>query len=614
MTVRLPISGTPVRVDFDPDQTRQRFVEERDKRFKREALEQFQGLSDVLDFEDVDRYAEPVIREAVIEEVEVAILGGGFGGLCAGAHLTQQGVTDFRIIEQGGDFGGTWYWNRYPGVQCDVESHIYMPLLDETGYVPSQHYADGDEIFEHARRIGRHFDLYPAALFQTTVTTVKWHDDEDRWEVRTDRGDVIKARFVMRSNGVINKPQIPKVPGINDFRGKIFHTSRWDYGYTGGDQHGDLENLRDKRVAIVGTGATAIQAVPFLAEYAQQLFVVQRTPSTVGVRDNRPTDPEWAANLKPGWQAARKHNFNSILNGHDPDENLVGDSWTQLFSNIDGRHLVDVPPASLPLEDQMALAEIADMSHVHAIHDRIDGIVEDPDTAEALKPWYGYLCKRPGFNDGYYPAFNRASVKLVSAPGGIDGITETGLVVGGTQYDVDLIIFATGFETGSSESSRYGYDLIGRTGQSLSDHFADGTKTLHGLITHGFPNFFELGLSQNAYLLNYGYMLDRKAHHAARVIGHALEHEVTTVEPTLEAQDAWVRVVREAAKPHLQYVSACTPGYFNGYYNGQGDVSRSIFADVYRISEIDFWEMLDRWWDAGTFEGLTLSTPVSANR
>ncbi|GAA1450049.1 NAD(P)/FAD-dependent oxidoreductase [Mycobacterium cookii] len=609
MTVRLPVSGTPVRVDFDPDQTRRRFAEQRDKRLKREPLGQFQGLSDVLELEYVDRFADPVVRDALIEDVEVAILGGGFGGLCAGARLTEQGVTDFRIIEHGGDFGGTWYWNRYPGVQCDVESHIYMPLLDETGYVPSKRYADGDEIFEHAQRIGRHFDLYRTALFQTTVIATEWQADVARWEVRTDRGDVIRARFLLRSNGPLSKPQVPRLPGINDFRGKIFHTSRWDYDYTGGDQHGGLENLRDKRVAIVGTGATAIQAVPYLAEYAKELLVVQRTPSTVGVRANKPTDPAWAADLEPGWQADRIHNFNNVVNGHDPDENFVGDFWTEVFPNATGRKLVDVPPASLPLEDQMALAEIADMNATHAIHDRINGIVEDPNTAEGLKPWYGFLCKRPVFNDEYYPAFNRPTVKLVSAPGGIEGITGTGLVVDGTAYDVDLIIFATGFETGSSTSSRYGYDIIGRDGLSLADHFADGTKTLHGQFTHGFPNFLELGLSQNAYLVNYTYMLDRKAHHAARIIAHALDHGVSTIEPVLEAQDAWVETVRAAAQPHLHYVSTCTPGY----YSGQGDISRAFFTDVYRISEVDYWNMIDRWWAAGTFEGLTLHTPATAN-
>ena len=610
MTVRLPVSGTPVHVDFDPDQTRQRFAEERDRRLKRETLGQFQGLSDVLEFEDVDRYAEPFVRDAVVEDVEVAILGGGFGGLCAGAYLSEQGVTDFRIVEQGGDFGGTWYWNRYPGVQCDVESHIYIPLLEETGYIPSKRYADGDEILDHARRIGEHFNLYRAALFQTLVTSTVWLPNKQRWEVRTNRGDVMRARFVVRCNGVINKPQVPRIPGINDFTGKIFHTSRWDYDYTGGNQHGNLDKLRDKRVAIVGTGASGVQAVSYVAASAKELLVVQRTPSTVGARDNRATDPDWAAGLEPGWQSARHRNFNGLVNGHDLEEDLVSDNWTRVFPYLNGHALIDVDPSSLPVEDQMALAEIADMQLTLDIHKRIDAIVEDEATAAALKPWYGYLCKRPGFNDGYYPAFNRPSVNLISAPTGVDALTETGIVVAGKTYDVDLVIFATGFETGSSSPSRYGYDVTGRNGQLLSDYFSDGTKTLHGLVTHGFPNFFELGLSQNAYLVNFAYMLDRKAHHVARIINHAVRHEINSIEPDLEAQNAWVSKVQQAAEGYLQYSSTCTPGY----YNGQGDVSHAFFQDAYRISEVDFWDQMDTWWDAGTFEGLTLHTLVPANQ
>lgn len=609
MTVQLPISGIPVDVDFDPQQIRQRYAEERNKRLKKETLAQFQGLSNVHELHGAgDPYTERVERAAVTEEVEVAVLGGGFGGLLAGAYLTRAEVTDFRIIEQGGDFGGTWYWNRYPGVQCDVESFIYLPLLEETGYIPSKRYVDGAEIYEHARRIGTHFDLYRSALFHTSVTELTWREDVERWEVRTDRGDTVHARFVLRANGPFNKPQLPKVPGIQEFRGKLLHTSRWDYDYTGGGPGGDLSKLRDKRVAVVGTGATAIQAIPFLAKDAQELFVIQRTPSVVGARDNRPTDPAWVAGLQPGWQRERHHNFNTFCNGNRAEENLVDDVWTRIFVDMQGQQFVEVPVENLAVEDQFALAEIADMSMMRDIHRRVDQIVADRTTAESLKPWFGFICKRPTFNDEYLESFNLPSVHLVDAPGGVDAITSSGLIANGTHYEVDCIIFATGYETGSATADRYGYDIVGRDGLSLREYFSDGTKTLHGFYTHGFPNFMELELSQNAYVVNYAYMLDRKARHAARIVAHAIDVGAATVEPEQHAQEAWVDVTRESGLGRNLYLASCTPGY----YNGQGDVGRGFFNDVYVASEIDYWNMIERWWEDGSFEGLTLGARQSA--
>jgi cyclohexanone monooxygenase len=575
MTVTLPVSGIPIDVDFDPAEIRQRYAEERAKRLKDENLAQFQGLSDVRELHGADDpYTERVERDPVTEQVEVAILGGGFGGLLAGSYLTREGITDFRIIEQGGDFGGTWYWNRYPGVQCDVESYVYLPLLEETGYVPTQRYADGAEIYEHARRIGKHFDLYRTALFHTSVTAVTWRQELERWEIRTDRGDTLQARFVLRANGPLNKPQLPKVTGIGEFEGMIFHTSRWDYDYTGGGPAGGMDGLRDKRVAIVGTGATAIQAMPFLARDAKELIVIQRTPCVVGPRDNRPTDPAWAAGLQPGWQQARHQNY-----------------------------LIETPVNTLALEDQIALTEIADMSMMRDIHRRIEQIVTDSATAEALKPWFGFICKRPTFNDEYLAAFNNPSVTLVSAPGGIDAITPSGLIANGTHYELDCIIFATGFETGSGAADRYGYDVVGRDGLSMGEHFRDGTKTLHGFYTRGFPNFLELGLSQNAYVVNYSYMLDRKARHAARMVAYATQHHVGTIEPDQSAQDQWVDTTRTSGLARLFYLATCTPGY----YNGQGELGRGFFNDVYAVSEIDYWDMIEKWWETGTFEGLKLN-------
>ena len=251
------------------------------------------------------------------------IVGGGFGGLLAAARLQKVGITNIRIIEKAGDFGGTWYWNRYPGAQCDIESYVYLPLLEETGYIPKEKYSFAPEIFAHAQRIGKHFNLYERACFQTQIKEARWDDEERRWTVKTDRGDVFKARFVIMSSGPLNRPKLPAIPGIEKFKGHTFHTSRWDYDYTGGDTTGGLHKLADKRVGIIGTGATAIQSVSHLGQHAKQLYVFQRTPSSVDERGNKPTDPEWVKTLTPGWQAYRNNNFCAILSGI-PDRGRSG--------------------------------------------------------------------------------------------------------------------------------------------------------------------------------------------------------------------------------------------------------------------------------------------------
>lgn len=608
MAFTLPDSKLPLDLDFDPHHLRKRFEVDKKKRIRPDTLAQFQGLADVLEVDDRDPFVEPINREPVTEELDALVLGGGFGGLTAGAYLAQNDITNFRIVEYGGDFGGTWYWNRYPGVQCDIESHIYMPLLEETGYVPTQRYADGAEIFEHAQRIGRHYGLYERTYFQTRATQATWDEAEQRWEVTTDRGDRFLTRFLLRSNGALTKPQLPKVPGIGDFEGKIFHTSRWDYDYTGGSPAGNLENLRDKRVAVVGTGATGVQVVPYLAADAKELVVVQRTPSVVQPRNNRKTDPAWAASLKPGWQYERHDNFNGIISGHDVEGNHVDDGWTHLFPALKGQHLLETPMAELSPADQAVVAEIADMQLLMSAHRRIDSIVTDPAVADGLKPWFGYMCKRPCFNDEYLDAFNRENVTLAAAPTGIDGITVDGIVVGGKHYEVDCIVFATGFETGSGPAGIYGYDVLGRDGRSMQEYFSDGAKTMHGFFTHGFPNFVELGMSQTAYYVNFVYMLDRKARHAARLIRHVLDNGIGAFEPTVEAESSWVAKVRASNEPRVAYWAACTPGY----YNGQGDVSKAVFNEVYNSSEIDFWNMIEGWWEAREFEGLTFEPSRSA--
>jgi cation diffusion facilitator CzcD-associated flavoprotein CzcO len=588
---------------FDPVLLRQKYAEERAKRLRPDGNSQYQEVIGAFHRYNVDPYVKPGFkRRALNEELDAVIIGGGFGGLLAAARLQQAGITNLRIIEKAGDFGGTWYWNRYPGAQCDIESYVYLPLLEETGYMPKEKYSFAPEIFEHAQRIGNHFKLYERACFQTQVREMRWDDDARRWTLATDHGDIFKARFVIMSSGPLNRPKLPAVPGIEKFKGHTFHTSRWDYDYTGGDTTGGLHKLANKRVGIIGTGATAIQCVPFLGEYALQLYVFQRTPSSVDERGNKPTDPEWVKTLRPGWQAYRNHNFCSILAGIPIEEDLVGDKWTSLFKNL-ARLLSGKNNSELSDEEMALMSEIADFQKMNEIRDRVSLTVKNARTAEALKPWYGQWCKRPTFNDEYLPTFNRPNVKLVDTKGkGVDRLTENAVVVDGITYEVDCLIFATGFEVGTAYTRRAEFEVYGRGGMSLSDSWANGMKTFHGLLSHGFPNCFHMGLTQTGLAPNFTYMLDGQATHVANVIAEVKAREAKVVEPTREAQDEWVRLVNGRTFM-TEYQDTCTPGYYNGEGKNEGV---GFIEGQYPEGAVRFYEMLARWREQGDLEGLTV--------
>lgn len=589
---------------FDPDALRNKYREERDKRFNSERNAQWTPVSgNFSDYADDPYVDQPLRRAPVAEQIDVLIVGGGFGGLISAANLRRQGIDSFRIIEKAGDFGGTWYWNRYPGAQCDIESYIYLPLLEETGYIPTEKYAHAQEILDHARRIGRHFDLYPAALFQTEIKEMRWQEERQRWLVTTDRGDKLHARFVISASGPLNRPKLPGIPGIDSFKGHSFHTSRWDYAYTGGHSRGGMTKLADKRVAVIGTGATAVQCIPYVGQDAGHLYVFQRTPSNVDVRGNHPTDPTWAAGLKPGWQAHRTQNFNILVSGALADEDLVNDGWTDmmrdLISSLLPKAEAEVSPAEL-----LRLKELADFRKGNRLRDRIAAIVKNPGTAEKLKAWYPMFCKRPTFNDEYLPAFNRPNVTLVDTEGrGVERITPGGLVVGGREYPADCIIFATGFETGTAYTKRSGFEVHGRGGETLSEHYAHGLRTLHGFYSHGFPNFFILGLSQNAFKPNIVDMLTEQSAHITALITHVHSRGLNTVEPTAQAETDWLRVIQEKSAEARAFLAECTPGY----YSGEGDVDKGLLVDSYGGGSLEFSRLLSDWQGTGRMEGLRFS-------
>ena len=593
-------------LDFDPDALRSKYRQERDKRLRKDGNEQYVEVNGQFAHFVDDPYVAPGFqRERLTDDVDVVIVGGGFGGLLAGARLREAGVANLRVIEKGGDFGGTWYWNRYPGAQCDIESYIYLPLLEETGYIPKEKYSFAPEILAHARAIGEKYNLYENACFQTEVTAMRWDEDALRWIVETNRGDAMRARFVAMSNGPLNRPKLPGIPGVGTFQGHTFHTSRWDYGYTGGDSNGNLVGLKGKRVGIIGTGATAVQSVPHLGEHAEHLYVFQRTPSSIDVRGNKPTDPQWAQALQPGWQQERMQNFNVLVTGGFQDEDLVNDGWTDIIRNLASmaraRAGEDVTP-----EQAAQRVEMADFKKMEGIRARVESLVEDSDTADALKPWYRQFCKRPCFHDDYLRTFNRPNVTLVDTDGqGVERITERGVVAGGKEYELDCLIYATGFEVGTAYTRRAGYDIAGRQGLALSEKWAQGMRTLHGFQTRGFPNCFFMGVTQGGFTANFPHMLNEQSLHIAYMIGHAMNSNVNCIEASQAGEDGWVETIQKMAVFNQRFLEECTPGYYNN--EGKPGQGNSLLGSQYGGGPEAFFQILRDWREAGSFEGVEFS-------
>jgi cation diffusion facilitator CzcD-associated flavoprotein CzcO len=588
---------------IDKDALKRKYAEERAKRLRPDGNDQYLRLEGTLAHYLDDPYTPFTEREPRTDHVTFAFIGGGFAGLVTGARLKEAGVDDVRIIEKGGDFGGTWYWNRYPGAQCDTASFVYMPLLEETGHMPTEKYARGPEILEHCQRIGKQYGLYDDALFHTEVSDLEWDGDRSAWIIRTNRGDEFTAQFLAMGTGPLHVPKLPGIPGIETFGGHSFHTSRWDYDYTGGDPSGaPMDRLSDKRIGIIGTGATAVQCVPHLARACKELYVFQRTPSSVDVRDNRPTDPEWFAEIAtPGWQQRWLENFTANQTATLVDEDLVQDGWTDIARRVKSR-IMSLPAEEFTPEGMMRAFEDSDFEKMEEIRARVDAVVDDPETAQRLKAWYQQLCKRPCFHDEYLQAFNEPSTTLVDTDGkGVERITETGVVVAGVEYEVDCIIYASGFEVGTEFTSRAGFDPAGRDGVRLSEHWANGMRTKHGVHVHGFPNLFIQQPTQGANLIsNIPHNLTEAGRTIAMIVAHALEQGYREVEVTKEAEDAWIELLLSG--PGMMLGSAdCTPGYYNN--EGQPSENREYYVG-YPQGAMAYFQYLDRWRSSGDFEGL----------
>ena len=599
----------PAAESIDIPALREKYRIEKERRIRKDGQEQYVRLSDEgLPDYAVDPYRTPIERATIDEEFDAMVLGAGWGGIKASYYLAKEGVTDIRNVDTAGDFGGVWYWNQYPGVQCDNDAYCYLPLLEEMGFMPSKKFSDGAEIKAYARSIAERFGFADKALFHTQVTSLKWDDPRQRWLVGTNRGDTLRPRFVIVAPGVLNMPKLPAIKGIETFKGKLFHSSRWDYAYTGGSPDDPvMDKLADQRVAIIGTGATAIQAVPHLARYAKQLYVIQRTPSTVDKRPNPPTDPDWAKSLAPGWQRERMANFHrgaqEVYQPGEPD--LICDIWTEINRNLSAELAAEGKEVSM--EEFMAKRENMDFRVMERLRARCEELVRDPATAEALKPYYHHMCKRPLSSDEFYPAFNRENVTLIDVSDqlGIEAMTERGFIANGKEYEIDCMIFASGFEVTSDLDRRWGIPVFeGRDGRSIYDHWRDGPATLHGITTHGFPNQFFIGYIQGGMNSSVTEHFGRQGAHAAWIIAEALRRGIKVVETTQAAQDAYVKTFNEIKLDISAMQARCPPGYFNN--EGAANNKWALFPG-WGYGWDHFEGMLAEWREQGDMAGMELT-------
>jgi len=621
----------------------QKYAEERSKRLREDAADQYIDLARSKQFQHFQAdpwiHAEPPPETSPLSDgkVEYLVLGAGFGGLLTAVRLIEAGAKaeDIRLVDQAGGFGGTWYWNRYPGLMCDVESYLYLPLLEEMDYIPKHRYSYGQEIRNYINLIAKKYDLTNKLFFSTTISSLKWIEEEKRWRVDMSQQQlsdgsqlpiVAHARFVFSASGVLNWPKIPNIPGISDFKGHIFHTSRWDYARTGGSQDDpQLVNLKGKSVGVIGTGATAVQVVPELAKWAEKLYVFQRTPSAVDVRGQKQTDEEWfnrEVRNKKNWQRERNANFHAFVCSHPelPEVNMVNDGWTTMPSykaviggpnQITGMESIPAHVASL---HQM------DFPRQERIRQRVSDIVKDPVTAEKLKPWYPGFCKRPCFHDDYLPCFNRDNVELVDTDGsGVERFTEHGMVVAGKEYPIDYLVLSTGFRSsaGDTPASRANLVVEGRNGRNIDEKFKQGWGSLHGQLSRDFPNMFLCSPLQAAASVNFSFVLDQFAQHAAYIIHEArakAEEQKAgdrfTIEPTEQAEQDWSMqcMMRAGA---MAGMSGCTPSYINN----EGATDKLPMEERMKRARLSIWgegiekwiSVIEDWRNKGALEGLEIS-------
>lgn len=582
--------------DVNIEDVRKKYREERDKRIRTDGVNQYVNLEGDFSKFDTDHWAEgDGDRDPITLSVEAVTLGAGMASMLAAVEMQKAGIKDIVMIDKAGGVGGTWYWNRYPGAQCDTESYVYLPLLEETGYIPKEKYAFQPEILEHLQRIASHFGLDKNALFQTQITEARWSDEDSNWTIKTNRGDVINARYFILAPGRLQSVKLPGIKGLETFKGHAVHTGRWDWEFSGEN----LENFADKRVGVIGTGSTGLQVLPRIAKAAKEVFTFQRTPAAPWERNNAPTPENFEQDLGPGWQHRRMRNFTAASSGLPVPEgevDMVDDGWTHI-----GKHLWD---GVVNNRDP----EVVDLEIMDRIRTRIDTEVEDPATAAELKPYFSHGCKRANFHDEYLAAYNRPNTHLVDTKGlGVDEITEDGVIVGGKHYPLDVLVFASGYDVGKGYLHGTGLDIIGRSGKTLAEHWANGMRTFHGLLSNGFPNLFVLGFTQTTFSASYAHMALEQTRHLGHLVVEA-EQRNGVVEATAEGEAKYVESVLAGTAEDTgrrAFLNSCTPGWFNN----EGNMSdpNAIEAGRYPVGGNALFDLFEEWRSRKEYEGVTFT-------
>jgi cation diffusion facilitator CzcD-associated flavoprotein CzcO len=624
----------------DALQIEKRYGEERAKRLRDDGDSQFVDISLSEKFHSF--IEDPWVDAAAAKDAktmfpgnrcQLLILGAGWGGLLYAIRMIQSGVLpqDIRIVDSAGGFGGTWYWNRYPGLACDIESYCYLPLLEETGYVPKHRYSQGEEIRNYAELAAEKWGVADSAVFQTKAETLVWDDVSKEWQVKLvqkRKGEQlqtlnIRAQFVATVNGVLNWPKLPGIPGILDYQGDLFHSSRWNYALTGGSPADPaLTKLQGKRVAIIGTGATAVQIIPHLARWAKHVYVVQRTPTAIDDLEQRETNPEWyhkEVATSTGWQRARLRNFHQhFTTEKQPEINLVGDHWTSAVGMVGIAGNAAGPKTMEDLPAYMQKLHALDAPRQDRIRKRVDTVVKDPVLAKKLQAWYPTWCKRPTFNHEYLETFNRDNVTLVDTDGkGPDRFTADSIVAGDQSYPVDIIICATGFRapfTGSP-AQKANVTIIGSNGVSMGDEWARvGPSTQHGVLDANFPNLFLSGPWQASNSPNYLFNVDVLAKHSAYILAQAKQKAAGSpfaVTTTATAAEDWGMQVLMRSAP-MAAIVGCTPSYFN--VEGGIDRTPPEFQMIMARSGLwghgieDFVRIVETWREEGSMQGIEVRT------
>lgn len=520
------------------------------------------------------------------QQVDVAVVGAGFAGLYLLHRLRKAGFTTVAL-EEAGDVGGTWYWNRYPGARCDIQTIDYSYTFDpelETAWTWSEKYATQPEILRYLGFVADRYDLRRDIRFRTKVTEARWDEAAERWQLTTDNGAPVSCRHYIMATGCLSAPKPPEIDGVKDFRGEIYFTGRWPH---------DGVNLAGKRVAVIGTGSSAIQSIPLIAEQAAHLTVFQRTPNFALPAHNGPAPDDRMSLLQSDRAAYREQARQSMAGVPYPQQTVV--SWQ--LSDAERRERFERAWAAgdlVHILTQLWADQAVDLDGNKIVQDlireKIRAAVKDPETAAALMPDdHPFGAKRPCLDTNYYATYNRPNVTLVNLrQEPIKAITASGISTNGRSFDLDVIVFATGFDA-MTGAIRAVHPITGRGGKSLTDVWAQGPQTYLGLTVEGFPNFFMItGPGSPSVLSNMAVSIEQHVDWVVDRLKALRDADFTTIEPTETAQAGWNRHMADCSMLTLHrlantwYTGANVPGKVRGLmpYTGGVGPYRSICDEV----------------------------------